>query len=143
MAGIHTNLVARSTGYSIRSTYGFYLMTFVLILYSTYLTRSGILGDTSAHAFTEMGLGFQLLLFIIAFTLLGLAMWIWRYKEVPDMKGEESAKSREFWMFIGSLVLLFSAVLITGATSLLLASTKEYFSLGLADPLEMATGYQL
>ncbi|MDX1910447.1 MAG: cytochrome c biogenesis protein CcsA, partial [Saprospiraceae bacterium] len=59
VAGLHTNLIARNTGYSIRSTYGFYLLTFILILYSTYLTRSGVLGDTSVHAFTELGLGLQ------------------------------------------------------------------------------------
>jgi Cytochrome c biogenesis factor len=71
VAGIHTNLIARSTGYSIRSTYGFYLLTFLLILYSTYLTRSGILGDTSVHSFTEMGLGFQLIIFIASFVAAG------------------------------------------------------------------------
>lgn len=149
VAGIHTNLVARSTGFSIRSTYSFYLMTFVLILYSTYLTRSGILGDTSAHAFTEMGLGFQLVLFMAVFSLLGLGLWLWRYKEVPDMKGEESATSREFWMFIGSLVLFFSAVLITGATSLpvwnkiVQAFNPDYIGAALKDPIEHHNRYQL
>lgn len=143
VAGIHTNLVARSTGYSIRSTYGFYLMTFVLILYSTYLTRSGILGDTSAHAFTEMGLGFQLLLFIFAFSILGLALWILRYKEVPEIKKEESATSREFWMFIGSLVLLFSAILITGATSLPVFNKLFGTDWALKDPVEHHNRYQL
>ncbi len=149
VAGIHTNLVARSTGFSIRSTYSFYLMSFVLILYSTYLTRSGILGDTSAHAFTEMGLGFQLVLFMAVFSLLGLGLWFWRYKEVPDMKGEESATSREFWMFIGSLVLLFSAVLITGATSLPVWNklvqlvNPDYIGAALKDPVEHHNRYQL
>lgn len=143
VAGIHTNLVARNTGYSIRSTYGFYLMSFVLILYSTYLTRSGILGDTSAHAFTEMGLGFQLLLYIIAFSILSIVMWAIRYKEVPDIKGEESAKSREFWMFIGSLVLLFSAVLITGATSLPVFNKLFKTDWTLTDPVEHHNRYQL
>ncbi|HRI62442.1 MAG TPA: cytochrome c assembly protein, partial [Saprospiraceae bacterium] len=136
-------LVARNTGYSIRSTYGFYLMTFILILYSTYLTRSGILGDTSAHAFTEMGLGFQLLLYIIAFSILSLAMWISRYKEVPDIKGEESVKSREFWMFIGSLVLFFSAMLITGATSLPVFNKMFGTDWALRDPVEHHNRYQL
>jgi cytochrome c-type biogenesis protein CcmF len=80
LAGIHTNLVARSTGYSIRSTYGFYLLSFILILYSTYLTRSGILGDTSVHSFTEMGLGFQLIVLIGTFSLIGLWLWVSRYR---------------------------------------------------------------
>lgn len=149
LAGIHTNLVARSTGYSIRSTYGFYLLSFILILYSTYLTRSGILGDTSVHSFTEMGLGFQLIVLIGTFSLMGLWLWVSRYREVPEIKGEEKTTSREFWMFIGSLVLLFSAVLMTGATSLpvwnkiVQAFNPDYVGAALKDPIEHHNRYQL
>ncbi len=177
VAGIHTNLVARATGYSIRSTYGFYILTFVLILYSTYLTRSGVLGDTSVHSFTEMGLGYQLILLFASFAVLGLWLWISRYKEVPDVtvpvqqkvnlvaavdgtevaakhieihkNAEESAASREFWMFIGALVLLFSAVLITGATSLPVFNkivklfNPDYVGAALRDPIEHHNRYQL
>jgi cytochrome c-type biogenesis protein CcmF len=173
VAGIHTNLVARATGYSIRSTYGLYILTFVLILYSTYLTRSGVLGDTSVHSFTEMGLGYQLILLFALFAVLGLWLWIKRYKEIPDVmapakpktvaavkaeqenaelplqKVEESATSREFWMFIGSLVLLFSAILITGATSLPVFNkivklfNPEYVGAALRDPIEHHNRYQL
>lgn len=149
VAGIHTNLIARSTGYSTRSTYAFYLSTFILILYSTYLTRSGILGDTSAHAFTEMGLGLQLELFIGTFILIGGWLWVSRYREVPETKGEESVSSREFWMFIGSLVIFFSAILITGATSLPVYNklvqlfNPEYVGAALQDPMAHHNRYQL
>ncbi len=149
LAGIHTNLVARSTGYSIRSTYGFYLLTFILILYSTYLTRSGILGDTSVHSFTEMGLGLQLILFIGSFSILGFWLWVSRYREVPDIQGEEKTSSREFWMFIGSLVLLFSALLMTGATSLPVWNKivqifkPDYVGAVLRDPISHHNKYQL
>jgi len=156
VAGIHAHLVARNTGYSIRITYALYLLTFILILYSTYLTRSGVLGDTSVHAFTEMGLGFQLVLFMIVFSLAGLAMWIWRYRDVPvptktrdaqpDAKPvatEETASSREFWMFIGSLVLFFSATLITGATSLPVINKLFGTDYALKDPIEHHNRYQL
>lgn len=118
VAGIHTNLIAKSTGHSIRSTYVFYLLTFILILYSTFLTRSGVLGDTSVHAFTEMGLEWQLVGFIGAFLILSIVMLVLRYGEVPNPKREEATGSKEFWMFIGTLVLLFSALLITASTSL-------------------------
>lgn len=149
VAGIHTNLVARNTGYSIRSTYAFYLLTFVLVLYSTYLTRSGILGDSSAHAFTEMGLGLQLLLFIGGFTVLGAWMLLARTKDVPNQDKEEAVASREFWMFIGALVLFFSAVLITGATSLpvwnkiVQAFNPDYVGAALKDPVAHHNRYQL
>ncbi len=118
IAGIHSNLVSKSTGYSIRSTYIFYLLTFIFIVYSTYLTRSGVLGETSVHAFTEMGLEAQLLLFIFGFTGLSIYFLASRYKGIPAPVKEESSVSKEFWMFIGSLVLLFSALIITVSTSL-------------------------
>lgn len=118
LAGIHTNLIARSTGYSIKSTYLFYLLSFPMILYSTFLTRSGILGDTSAHAFTEMGLEWQLVAFVGTFMLMGLILYAVKAKAIPAPIEEESGTSKEFWMFIGALVLLFSAVLITVGTSL-------------------------
>ncbi|MCC7246730.1 MAG: cytochrome c biogenesis protein CcsA, partial [Saprospiraceae bacterium] len=143
LAGLHTNLIARATGYSIRSTYAFYLITFILVLYSTYLTRSGILGDTSAHAFTEMGLGIQLIAFMVVFAALGKGLWFWRYREIPEMKAEESASSREFWMFIGSLVLLFSSLLITGATSLPVVNKIFGTDYALRDPMEHHNRYQL
>jgi len=118
LAGIHTNLIAKSTGYSIRSTYAFYLLTFVFIVYSTFLTRSGVLGETSVHAFTEMGLEWQLIMFITAFLGLSTVLLATRYKSIPAPKREEAISSKEFWMFIGTLVLLFSALIITASTSL-------------------------
>ena len=118
VAGIHTNLIARNTGHSIRSSYVFYILTFVFIVYSTFLTRSGVLGDTSVHAFTEMGLEWQLVGFNAAFFLLGAVLLGMRYKSIPNPKKEEATASKEFWMFIGTLVLLFSALIITASTSL-------------------------
>ena len=118
IAGIHTNLISRATGQGIRATYMFYLGTFVMIIYSTFLTRSGVLGDTSVHAFTEMGLEAQLLFFLGVYVLLSVSLLAWRWRGVPSPEKEESATSREFWMFVGSLVLFMSAALMTGATSL-------------------------
>jgi len=118
IAGIHTNLIAKNTGYSIKSTYIFYLLSFLLIVYSTFLTRSGILGETSVHAFTEMGLEWQLILFMAAFLGVGIGLTAAKWKQIPTPVKEESTGSKEFWMFIGTLVLLFSSALITASTSL-------------------------
>ncbi len=144
VAGIHTNLVARSTGHSIRSTYAFYLLTFIMIVYSTTLTRSGVLGDTSVHAFTEMGLENQLLLFILFFIFLSLIMYFINASKVPAPVKEESMASREFWMFIGSLVLLFSAILITFTTSIPVYNKIAEafgFTLNLSAPVDVVAHY--
>ncbi len=118
VGGVHANLIAKSTGRAIRSTYIYYCLAFVLILYSTYLTRSGILGDTSAHAFTEMGLEPQLIFIVAFFALLSTVLYIVKSKIIPVHEKEESIYSKEFWMSIGSLVLLFSGIIISASTSL-------------------------
>ncbi len=160
IAGLHTNLIFRSSGYSLKSTYAFYIMTFLLILYSTFLTRSGVLGDTSVHAFTDLGMNVQLYLFlnvffwippfvaakeknhrlfvaaafvlilvlsyffpvftmVSGFMALGSLFYLLHHdKDVPTILREENTYSREFWMFIGSLIFFLSAVVITIITSL-------------------------
>ncbi|MEE9437438.1 MAG: cytochrome c biogenesis protein CcsA [Saprospiraceae bacterium] len=149
LAGVHTHLVARSTGYSIKATILFYVISFPLIVYSTFLTRSGVLGDTSAHAFTEMGLEKQLIAFFMLFFIIGIGGLILRYKKIPAKPKEESLYSREFWMFIGALVLLFSAVLIGVPTSLpvynsIMSSFDEhYIGQVIQDPVPFYNKYQL
>lgn len=117
IAGLHTNLIYKHSGYALRSTYFFYIITFVLILYSTFLTRSGVLGDTSVHAFTDLGMNTQLLLYVLVFLLPALYLFFKRYKTIPTVIKEENTYSREFWMFIGSLVLFLSGMIITFKTS--------------------------
>jgi len=118
LAGIHTNLITNSTGRAYRSTYIYYILAFVFVVYSTFLTRSGILGETSVHAFTTMGLETQLGSFMGFFILLGLFKYVYNMQSIPTPAQEEELFSREFWMFIGALVLLFSTLLMTISTSL-------------------------
>ena len=118
LAGLHAHLIAQSTGYSRRSVYLFYLLAFCLSIYSTYLVRSGALEDTSVHAFTEMGMGPQLTTFLLFFILGSTGFLIAYWKKIPAPTKEESSYSREFWMFIGLMILAISSILITYSTSL-------------------------
>ncbi|HEU4469893.1 MAG TPA: cytochrome c biogenesis protein CcsA [Flavisolibacter sp.] len=119
VAGIHTLVIYRSTGNALRTTSLFLILAFLFVLYSTYLTRSGELQDTSVHAFTGEGitLGHQRF-FLFVFVLPALALFAIRYKKIPFIAKEEEASSREFWMFVGSLVLFLSATLIIAMTSI-------------------------
>ncbi len=120
MAGLHTQVVYNATGHSLRATYFFFIMQFVLILWETYLTRSGKLGDTSVHAFVDSGMDVQLMS-VRRPCSLSLAWACYsgsRYKKIPHIIKEESPSSREFWMFIGSLVLFLSSMFIIAFTSL-------------------------
>lgn len=122
VAGLHVNLVYKNTGYSLRSTYFFYFISFTLILYSTFLTRSGILADTSVHAFTVddknlQAIYIQLIGFILVFLVPAMFLFFRNLKKIPTIQKEEQTYSREFWMFIGSLVLFMAGIVISAKTS--------------------------
>ncbi len=137
IAGLHTLIIYKATGYSLRATLFFFILSFVLVLYSTFLTRTGILGETSVHAFTGEGnyLGIYLLLFLFTFLLGALVLFAWRYKVIPDHKKEEELSSREFWMFIGALVLIISSVQITYTTSMPVWNKIFGLKLAITDPV--------
>ncbi len=118
VAAIHTAIIYRKTGTGLRLTYLFFGVSFLLVVYSTFLTRSGILGDTSVHAFTDLGMNGQLLAFLYIFVLPFLALYFFRYKVLADPAKEDAVDSREFWMLVGSLVLFLSAAVITAITSI-------------------------
>ncbi|RYY54760.1 MAG: cytochrome c assembly protein [Chitinophagaceae bacterium] len=117
VSGVHTLLIFNSTGHSLRATYLFLLLGFAFVIYSTYLTRSGVLGEASVHSFTGDGMGYQLIFFLVILVLPSLLLYILRYKQIPAIRKEEQTSSREFWMFIGSLIFFFSALIIIGKTS--------------------------
>jgi cytochrome c-type biogenesis protein CcmF len=117
VAGLHTLVVYNATGHSLRATYLFFLISFFLVLFSTFLTRSGILGESSVHAFVENDMNLQLLSFMGVFMLPAIVLFALRFKQIPHVVKEESSYSREFWMFIGALVLFLSAIIITWQTA--------------------------
>jgi len=119
IAGIHTMLIYKHTGHSLRATHFLFITAFCLVLYSTYLTRSGDLQDTSVHAFTGEGIAvIHLRALFFVFTIPAFIFYAVRYKQIPGIAKEEQTSSREFWMFIGSLIFFLSALFITIATSL-------------------------
>jgi len=120
IAGIHTLLIYKHSGHSLRAAHLFLLLSFALVLYSTFLTRTGVLGETSVHAFTGEGttLFYHLLIFMALTLVPAFLLYIFNYKKIPTIRKEESGSSREFWMFIGSLVFFLSALVIIGKTSL-------------------------
>jgi cytochrome c-type biogenesis protein CcmF len=118
VCAVHTLIAYKHTGHSGRATILFFILQFLLVLYSTFLTRSGILGDTSVHAFTDLGMNAQLLAFLLVFVIPSLLLFFLRYKTIPVVVKEEHFSSREFWLFVGSLLFFISSLYIIGKTSL-------------------------
>lgn len=120
VAGLHTLVVYKATGRSLIITFFLLLASYLFIWYSTFLTRTGVLGDTSVHSFTGEGnfLYWHLVAVIALLFGLSLGLMIYRWKSFPRVKKEEEVSSREFWMFIGAFVLFLSSMQIIISTSI-------------------------
>jgi cytochrome c-type biogenesis protein CcmF len=118
VASIHTMISYRKSETALKAALILVISVFILILYSTFLTRSGILGNASVHSFTDLGLSGQLLIYLLAFTIFSIALLSIRWKELPSSKEEVSTYSREFWIFIGATVLCLAGFQVLAATSI-------------------------
>jgi cytochrome c-type biogenesis protein CcmF len=118
-ASIHTALNQRKTGAFVRTNFVFSLLTFMTVLYSTFLTRSGVLGDTSVHSFVDPGMWvYWLLLGCIAlFGGIGFGVFFLRVREMPKIPSRHTIFSREFALFIGAFALCFVALFVAAGTS--------------------------
>ena len=118
IATIHTMVAYKKNNTALKAAIILSISTFVLILYSTFLTRSGILGNASVHSFTDLGLSGQLLIYLLSFTGLSVGLLIAKWKAIPVTQQEVSVYSREFWIFIGAIVLCLAGFQVLLTTSI-------------------------
>ena len=128
VAGLHTTLSQRKTGGFMRTNIILAMLAFIMVLYSTFLTRSGVLGDTSVHSFVDPGMWVYWLLISLIVLFVGIGaslLWV-RWREIPwpaahrqSSLGEfgRYATSREFALFLGSSTLFLLALVVTWGTS--------------------------
>ncbi len=117
IASIHTMITYKNSETALKASVILVISVFILILYSTFLTRSGVLGDASVHSFTDLGLSGQLLLYMTFFLVVAVVLAAIRWKEIPSSDKEASVYSREFWIFIGASVLCLMGFQVLVPTS--------------------------
>lgn len=118
VGGIHTMITFRKSNTALKASILLIIASFILILYSTFLTRSGILGNASVHSFTDLGLSGQLLVYLLFFLAIALFFTFRAWKHLPSTDEEVSTYSREFWIFIGSVTLTLMAFQVLIPTSI-------------------------
>lgn len=126
VAALHTMLVQKKTadkndiGAFAKTNLVLVILSFVLVLYSTFLTRSGVLGDASVHSFVDPGYFAYLLLLIFMGTFIalggGLLIYRWKYLQ-QNTSPQNNILSREFALFTGAVVLGASALVTFFGTS--------------------------
>lgn len=117
IAALHFLLIARKQNHALTAAFIFTTLSYILVLFASYLTRSGVLSETSAHSFGDDGMATQLVIFLLVFFLLSAGLVISRMGKL-QLKRKERLLSKEFWMFVGSLVVVLSAFQILFTTSI-------------------------
>ncbi len=208
VAAAHLLVINQRKQTSVFATLILCLSTFILILYSTFLTRSGVLGDSSVHSFVDSGILAQLLVYLLFFTALSTALMVtdrkfrigyialcavfflialgdlltykttlsaeelekllpgentlvpllsllfilasltllviaYRKNFRQPKQEEEALWSREFWMFIGALILTLSAIHITVLTSVNVGNIFLTPFEGMFQSLHESTGWNV
>ena len=116
-AGIHTMIIQTRSSRAHKASLFFAIFAYMLIVYETFLTRSGVLANASVHSFVDLGLYNQLLLFMLAITGIGIGFYLYRYRELPSPEKESSILSGEFLTFTGAVALLVMGLVIILGTS--------------------------
>ncbi|MGD1044093.1 MAG: cytochrome c biogenesis protein CcsA [Bacteroidota bacterium] len=127
---VHTMLIQMLTGKLARTNFVLAVLAYLLVIYSTFLTRSGILANASVHSFVDSGtLAYTLLVIWLAATALsGFGMIILRRKELTIQAPPSAWLTRESLLSIATIVMGVCAAVILFGTS------KPLFSSSTVEP---------
>ncbi len=118
-SALHTILVTRRTKGYLKTSFVLTIISFLLVLYSTFLTRSGVLGDTSVHAFVDPGRSEYVILLVLigTFLLLGFIPFFRNRASIPSVGVGHNLLSRENALFVGAASLSVLSLFVLVGTS--------------------------
>ncbi|HEY8022572.1 MAG TPA: cytochrome c-type biogenesis CcmF C-terminal domain-containing protein [Thermoanaerobaculia bacterium] len=114
---IHGLHMERTRGRYRRANYVLAALTYIAVLYGTFLTRSGVLADFSVHSFVDFGIAGWLIFLLAFFIAIPAYLLATRLREVPTEKNEDPLLSRGTFMVLATITLLATALVITAGTS--------------------------
>ena len=117
LALLHGLVITRGTGKLVKTTVGLALVSYVLVIYGTFLTRSGVLADFSVHSFTDLGFNVYLIGFLAIISVYSIGQLIVRTRGAESPPIATAITSREFGLVLGIVLLSLTAVLVWLGTS--------------------------
>ncbi len=138
VAGLHLMRISQKRRHTYFPAFLFTLLAFILVIYASYLTRSGVLSDTSVHSFGRDGMGIHILWYMLVFLGISLFLLFRHYRQLPG-KASEHFFTREFWLLAGSLVLVLSAFQVIFSTSI--PVINHLLGTNMAPPVDVAAYY--
>jgi cytochrome c-type biogenesis protein CcmF len=128
---VHGLLLQRTHGGLRRTNFVLAVLTYGLVFYASFLTRSGVLSNFSVHSFTEAGLKDVMIGVLIGLLVVGVFFVALRWRDVPIRPLSESLLSRDASFMLLILSFLLVAVVVAVGTSLPWISSARQIGYGL------------
>jgi cytochrome c-type biogenesis protein CcmF len=135
VALVHGTLVQRRKGALVRTNIALALASYVLVFYSTFLTRSGVLSNFSVHSFSDLGLSRHLVFFMLFYVVISVFLFVRRFRDMSAKKLGESAVAWDTLVAYGIITICIYAFLILAGTSMPIVSSL------FTAPFSLQTGY--
>ncbi len=114
---VHGMILPRARGRFRKLNFSLAVLAYVLVVYGTFLTRSGVLADFSVHSFVDLGITGWLVGNLAGAMLLGFGVLLWRWREIPSEPGDEPFFSRTVFFVVAIAALLGTAATVLVGTS--------------------------
>ncbi len=150
LALVHGLIIQKRSGALRKSNILLTAFLFILVIYGTFLTRSGVLADFSVHSFVDLGTNICLIAFLLFFVLLTIALFVPRIGDLKATALSYNYYGREFTLFAATALLFVFSVIVLFWSSLPLVTSLLTSQPRAADPatyndfaLPMAVLYSL
>ena len=117
LALTHGMLLQRGRGRFRRLNLMLASAAFLLVVYATFLTRSGVLADFSVHSFVDLGITGWLVFNMLFFLAMSIGLLIYRWREIPAEVGDEPFVSRTIFFVVGILLTVLIGLVVLFGTS--------------------------
>jgi cytochrome c-type biogenesis protein CcmF len=114
---LHGTMIQAKQKGLVRSNLVFAGLCYISMLWGSFLTRSGALGDFSVHSFAESDLNIYLICYVGLFALLFVGMYLYGTRSVKGAAFAEGILNRESFILFGMMAFLFSGVFTFVGTS--------------------------
>lgn len=121
VACFHGMLIFKSAKAFLKTTIVLGILGYFLMLYGSFLTRSGVLQNFSVHSFSSLGLNTELIIFIASFVFLSLYFIVTRWREI---KSEKLADLLSKEMILAFVVVIF----ILATFGIFMGTSKPLFT---------------
>lgn len=115
---VHGLILQKAHGGLRRTNFVLAIVTYALVFFASFLTRSGVLSNFSVHSFTEAGLKQIMIGSLVGLLVLGAAFTMARWRDIPVRPLSGSLLSRDAMFMLLILGMGVIAAVIGVATSM-------------------------